>query len=150
MTDKIDSFRGKYEFLSNFYPVEIFYDGYWYPTLEHAFQAAKTLDLKEREMVREQATPGKAKQAGHSVHLRPDWEGVKVAIMKGLLQQKFFRHALGTRLLDTGGAELIEGNTWNDRFWGVCRGEGENHLGRLLMQVRADMRFFVKHTHIQT
>ena len=47
---KIDSFSGEYDFLSNFYSQEITYDGIKYPTNEHAFQAAKTLDLVELDL----------------------------------------------------------------------------------------------------
>ena len=43
-------------------------------------------------------------------------------------------------LVDTGDQPLIEGNTWGDRFWGVCGGTGMNHLGRLLMEVREELQ----------
>jgi len=65
--------------------------------------------------------------------------------MLDMLRQKFTRQTeLGQLLMATGDAELIEGNTWNDRFWGaVLKDEhwiGQNHLGRLLMQVRAELK----------
>jgi predicted NAD-dependent protein-ADP-ribosyltransferase YbiA (DUF1768 family) len=43
-------------------------------------------------------------------------------------------------LLETGDAELIEGNDWGDTFWGVCGGKGNNFLGKLLMEVRKELR----------
>jgi len=69
--------------------------------------------------------------------LSPYWDGAKLGIMAQLVVQKFTNNAvLAQRLHDTGDAELIEGNTWGDTFWGICKGKGENHLGRILMEVR--------------
>lgn len=133
---KIDSFSKEYEFLSNFYSQEITYDGIKYPTNEHAFQAAKTLDLEERKVISSLPTPGQAKRAGRRVSLRPDWEEVKFDVMKEIVILKFINPALKEKLLATGDSELIEGNTWNDRCWGVCKGVGQNNLGRILMEVR--------------
>jgi hypothetical protein len=66
------------------------------------------------------------------------WEESKVRVMHGLVLQKFTRHPeLGEQLLATRGRELIEGNTWGDRFWGVCGGQGQNYFGHILMEVRA-------------
>lgn len=110
-----------------------------YPTTEHAFQAAKTLDEKEREKIRVAKTPGQAKRLGQKVTLRKDWESIKIKIMLNLNRQKFDRADLGDRLVDTGQAELIEGNTWGDTFWGVCKGVGKNHLGKILMEVREEL-----------
>lgn len=132
----IDSFSGPYRFLSNFYPAEVTFDGYKYPTVEHAYQAAKT-DAAHRALISLAKSPARAKQLGKKVPLRKDWEQVKIQVMLDLLYQKFRNHPdLQEMLLKTGTQELIEGNWWNDRFWGVCNGKGENWLGRLLMQVR--------------
>lgn len=140
MTKPITSFKGEYEFLSNFYPVIIDFEGDLYGTLEHAFQAAKTTNPEERAKVRTAATPGKAKYAGKRVTLRPDWESVKLQIMEDLLRQKFSIQPFKFQLLYTRDAELVEGNTWNDTFWGVCRGKGLNHLGKLLMKIRDELK----------
>jgi N-glycosidase YbiA len=77
---------------------------------------------------------------GKRVALRSDWEVVKVGIMEQCLRSKFAGSELRSLLLSTGDAELVEGNTWNDRFWGVCRGKGQNHLGKLLMRIRSELR----------
>jgi len=140
--ESIDRFDGEYSFLSNFHPVEIWLDGEKYPTVEHAFQAAKTLDENEREWVRRCPTPGAAKRMGKRVTLREDWEDIKVDVMHGLLQQKFDVDAntdLAMKLLATRPKYLIEGNNWGDTFWGVCNGRGENHLGDLLVKVRKEL-----------
>ena len=135
----INKFSGEYRFLSNFYNCRIEYEGLVYPTVEHAFQAAKTTDEAERRSVRDCSTAGQAKRRGREVTLRPDWDTVKVDVMHELLLYKFYAADLGGRLCHTGDQELIEGNTWGDTFWGVCRGKGSNHLGRLLMQVRREI-----------
>lgn len=136
----IKSFTGKYWFLSNFYPCEISFDGEIYPSVEHAYQAAKTLDKKDREIIRTQKTPGRAKKYGQTVTLRDDWEEIKIGIMTELVHQKFFRNKrLQNLLYETGEQELVEGNTWGDCFWGVCNRKGENHLGKTLMEVRDEI-----------
>jgi hypothetical protein len=139
-TDMIDQFDGGYAFLSNFWPGPVVLDRVTYPTVEHAFQAAKTRNRHERESIAALPTPGAAKRAGRKVTLREDWERVKVGIMEELVRQKFADPELAGRLLATGDEELVEGNTWNDRFWGVCRGQGLNELGKILMRVRAELR----------
>lgn len=135
---KIDRFRGKYAFLSNFAPCIVSYDGHKYASVEHAFQAAKTLNPIEREVLALETTPGKAKRAGRLVQLRPDWDEVKVDIMKELLISKFQDNSFGYRdaLINTQDAYLEEGNKWGDTFWGTVEGKGQNVLGNLLMEVR--------------
>jgi ribA/ribD-fused uncharacterized protein len=136
---EIKSFSGDYSFLSNFYVSPVTFEGETYPSVEHAFQAAKSLDPIIRERIRTATTPGIAKKLGRAIkHLRLDWEQVKLDVMLTLLRAKFQNVNLVRQLLATGGANLVEGNTWNDHFWGVCNGEGKNHLGRLLMQVRQE------------
>ena len=137
----IDAFTGPYFFLSNFAEIPVDFEGAVYPTVEHAFAAAKTLDPTERELIRLAARPGEAKRLGRQVALRPGWDDLRVEVMRGLLARKFAPGSeLAARLLATGDAQLIERNTWGDRFWGVCRGHGRNQLGQLLMEWRDQLR----------
>ena len=137
----IESFHGEFRFLSNFWPAAVTYDGIKYPTVEHAFQAAKTLDFAQRWAISKLNAPGQAKRVGRRVSIRPDWEQVKNAVMLELTILKFVNHReLREKLLSTGTKELIEGNTWGDEYWGVCEGKGWNHLGRILMSVRHQLR----------
>ena len=137
----ISSFRGPHAFLSNFHPSPIRVGERTAPTVEHAFQAAKTFDDEKVAWILDADTPGKAKWRGKRVPLRPDWERVRLAVMEDALRQKFAPGSeLAAQLLATGDAELVEGNAWGDRFWGVSRGTGRNHLGRLLMRIRAELR----------
>jgi hypothetical protein len=112
-----------------------------YASVEHAFVASKTLDPAERARVRAEPDPRRAKRMGRRLVLRPDWERIKLEVMETLVREKFARHpALAARLLATGPVQLVERNHWRDTFWGVCDGRGENHLGRILMKVRDELR----------
>ena len=134
----IKSFSGEYRFLSNFYPVEVVLDGVTYPTVENAYQAAKTLDLEKRKEFID-VLPGFAKRLGQRLELRPDWGGVKLNIMQRLNEQKYMRPDLREKLCDTYPQDIVEGNTWGDTFWGVCEGKGSNHLGQILMTIRMQL-----------
>ncbi len=136
----ITRFKGKYDFLSNFHPVPIRLDGELYPSVEHAFQAAKTLDLEEHRYFMFTDSPKKAKRFGKKVHLRNDWEEVKLDVMEGLIRQKFEYSDFRQKLIDTGDEDIIETNTWNDTFWGVCNNVGENHLGKIIMRIRDELK----------
>lgn len=140
----ITEFDGVNEFLSNYFPSTIIGkdDGIEYPTVEHYFQAHKTMDLEDRQKIAAAHTPGMAKRAGRAIDLRPDWEKVKDQIMWDALLLKFQDPVLKQKLINTKNAQLIEGNNWHDNYWGDCTCEkcankvGYNHLGGLLMTVR--------------
>ena len=138
--NKIKAFSGAFEFLNNFHPSRIEWEGVEYTSVEHAFQATKTLDPLQKASIKECPTPGEARRAGRALKLRPDWESIRVDVMCRLLREKFSDPILKQKLLATGQAELIEGNWWGDRFWGVCDGKGRNMLGKLLMQIREELR----------
>lgn len=71
---------------------------------------------------------------------REDWALVKRDIMLDILRLKFATPFMRDKLNATGERPLVEGNTWGDTYWGVCRGRGENHLGKILMQIRTENR----------
>lgn len=142
----IKEFAGKYEFLSNFWHSPFTYEGITYPTNEHFFQAMKTLDPNERMWIASAVTPGDSKRRGRTCKLRYDWEMIKDEVMLTGLRLKFSNPALRTQLIMTGDEELIEGNWWHDNTWGSCSCDacrpiiGQNRLGKLLMQVRTEIR----------
>lgn len=143
MPDAITQFTATHVFLSNAHWADVLFEEYVYPTVEHAYQAAKTRSVVQREYIRRAPTPDQARRLGRHVRLRPDWESVKLPIMAALVRQKFdplIHPNLAQQLLATGDAPLSEGNT-GDTFWGVdvATGVGENHLGRILMEVRAEL-----------
>lgn len=141
--EPILSFMGENRWLSNFAASDVSYEGEIYPTVEHAYQAAKTLDLKQRKEIQELATPKEARQKGQTVTLRYGWESIKLSIMKELVKQKFQQPYFRDLLLATGNAYLKEGNYWHDNFFGSCtcdkpkcRNTGKNNLGLLIMAIR--------------
>ena len=136
----IVSFTGEHRFLSNFYPSPIEMYGDIYPTVEHAFQAAKAAMVIDRQRIRNASSPALAKSLGREVLLRPLWDSMRLSVMERLLERKFAIPALRAMLLGTGNQELIEGNTWGDTFWGICHGQGDNQLGKLLMKIREELK----------
>jgi|SRR5665213_649416 len=141
----INSFKGDNAFLSNFHPCHVVYEGMVFPSVEHAYQAAKTDDLVLREQVQQSPTAGKAKALGRKLVIRQNWNKIKIAVMYKMLQQKFHAFECGNLLLNTCNDELVEGNTWGDTFWGMVQDDtgawtGENHLGKLLMRVRYELQ----------
>lgn len=132
-TEDILEFQGPYRFLSNFWLATVVLDSVRYPSVENAYQAAK-FEPEERRAF-EACSAVEAKRKGRGVSLR---EERRVPLMRDLLGQKFAPgSALAAQLLCTGSARLIEGNTWQDTYWGVCNGRGQNLLGKLLMAQRA-------------
>ncbi len=131
-------FKGDYFFLSNFYVAPVVYQGIRFENNEAAFQAAK---CPERMRDFCGLNPQAAKRLGRRVELRPDWEAIKYDVMYQVCKAKFTQNPdLLDKLLSTGDAELVEGNTWGDRVWGVCNGVGENNLGKILMRLRQEFR----------
>ncbi|HEY1685569.1 MAG TPA: NADAR family protein [Tepidisphaeraceae bacterium] len=138
---KISSFRGQYNFLSNFYPATVEFEGLTYPDVEHAYQSAKTLDMNLRRRIAALPTPAEAKKVGESFPPRRDWLQIKYQVMLTCVRYKFFHHPeLAQQLLATDHIYLEEGNTWHDQIWGVYQGHGTNWLGKILMQVRHELR----------
>jgi len=135
----INSFQGEHRFLSNFWPAPVRYGGLDFPTVEHAYVAAKTLDFNLRMQIAAVPTPGQVKRLGRTLVLRSDWGEIKLIVMLALTRQKYADETLAALLKATAPHELVEGNTWGDTFWGVCNGKGANHLGQILMQVRAEL-----------
>lgn len=137
----IDRFEGTYDWLSNFYLTQVEYEGAWYPSSEHAYQAAKTLNLAERVPFQSSnVSSAAAKKMGRRLTMRTDWDQVKLQVMETILRSKFKQDSeLAYKLVDTSPSELIEGNWWHDTYWGVCNRVGQNHLGKLLMKLRTEL-----------
>ena len=144
--DLILHFSGEYDWLSNFYPVVVNLEGLNFPTVEHAYVAAKTTNYMDRVLITEIPAnqAGKAKRWGRKFKLRDDWEIVKISIMRKLLEQKFQNVDLRQKLIATGDKTIVEGNHWHDNFWGTCmcdrlepcKYHGKNMLGKLIMEIR--------------
>lgn len=142
----IDSFRGTYDFLSNFYPSKVTVYGLTYENNEAAFQAQKTTDPAIKAKF-QTMRPAEAKEAGRKVALRKDWDFVKDSIMEDIVKAKYQQNPdLRFKLLNTNHACLVEGNTWHDNYWGSCHcpkcanEEHNNRLGAILETVRSELR----------
>lgn len=145
----IDHFDGEHRWLSNFWPVCIEWMGREWPSLEHAYVATKCEHYEDVETIAELKTAGKVKRFGRKMakdgRIRGDWEGMRINTMRSLLALKFNTPELREKLLATGDELIVEGNNWHDRFWGRCfceihAGDGDNHLGTLLMALRSKLR----------
>lgn len=137
----INRFQGDYNFLSNFYASPVFFHGIIFQTSEGAYQAQKAANFSDREAFAG-LSGGPAKRKGRTIALRADWETVKIEAMRGVLRAKFTQSPeLLAKLLATGEEPLEEGNTWGDTFWGTVNGQGQNWLGRLLMELRVSLRW---------
>lgn len=145
-TTPITKFEGEYRWLSNFWPCQIELDGIIYPSVEHAYQAAKSDDPIYRKKIENAIDPDfekaakKAKKLGKGITLKPGFEQHKLLLMTQFIQQKFKDPTLRAKLLNTGTQDLIEGNWWGDTFWGISKGDGKNHLGNILMELRDILR----------
>lgn len=137
----INSFTGENRFLSNFYMCNINVGPYGqWPSAEHFYQAMKTKDKAIREKFRQLPNALEAKKLGKKIKIRDDWNKIKLDVMRYVLKYKFQIPLLKQKLLSTGNHTIIEGNWWNDTFWGVCNNQGQNHLGKLLMELRDELK----------
>lgn len=132
-------FTGQYRFLSNFWSCYILYDEEMFPSVENAYQAAKCADKSDHYYFRN-CKASEAKRKGQIIVPRGDWERVKLDVMYELVRQKFTEYPILGDLLRNTPGELQEGNWWGDTFWGTVNGKGQNHLGKILMRVRNELR----------
>lgn len=142
---KIETFRDDYNWLSNFARFEkaMTYEGLRFRTNEQFYQAMKVTDKELRETIANHPLKGLKKFCGN-IPLRGDWEDIKQEVMLFGTRYKYSSSnpVLRQRLLDTGSMQIEEGNWWGDSFWGIDlkTGLGDNHLGRILMKVREEIR----------
>lgn len=143
----ISLFREENHYLSNFEAVEVIYEGVAYPSVEHAYMSAKSLDPIWKKVCADRSKrPGDVKKLGRKVKLRLDWENIKIDVMTECVRYKFSKEPLRSKLMKTGDKVLIEGNWWKDCFWGVDinTGIGENNLGKILMKIRTELHESVR------
>lgn len=143
--NNIKGFFGDYRWLSNFEPCAIVFEGLEYPSSENAYQAAKLKNTEDRLQF-QTLSASKSKRIFREQefeNLTEDWHNAKYGIMKSILIDKFSRNReLRDKLLETGNKYLEETNHWHDVYWGVDyrTGEGEGNLGKLLMEIRENIK----------
>lgn len=149
---KTEIFVHEIDWMHNNYPVDIEVGGLVYPTVEHAYQAAKFDDLNIKQKIADlpASKVKRAKDIGRKTKgIKPEWENIKFHVMKNvmkmLIRQKFFsRDDLGTLLINTGNAEIVFKSN-SDIFWGRTGTDeycGDNNLGEILEEIREELRFF--------
>ncbi len=152
----INTFNGRWFFLSNFFPCEITHKGITYPSVEHYYVAMKVTEIQLlngqyytagdfRELIAKVKSPGDVKKIGQKVKVRSDWEEKKLEFMNWGVREKFRDEKLAQLLISTSNLEIIENNYWHDNFWGSCTctkcgNKGENNLGKILMSVRDELK----------
>lgn len=139
-------FKDEFAFLSNFFLCPVRVLDRVFPSSEHAFMSFKN-DSEEwkAKCMDPNITPGQIKRLARKIELIEDWNDFRLTAMKTVVSNKFWGNKeLRAKLLATGDQNLVEGNRWGDRFFGVDLtvnpNIGENHLGRILMQVRCELR----------
>lgn len=144
-TGVVTEFKGEHAYLSNFDMNKFEWRGIEFPSGEHAFSYAKAFYSKSyrftddyQSKVLNAKTPGLAKREGRSMLIDVDeWDKRKVMHMREIVHAKFLGvQGYAGQLINTGAMMLVEGNTWNDTFWGRCGGKGFNTLGAILMEER--------------
>jgi len=136
---------GKYRPLSNYDTSTFCINDITFPSGEHAFHYYKVDDETQynyqREDILNADTPKESKALGRKCKMRSNWDEIKNDIMYNIQWHKFIQNEhLKKLLLSTGDKYIEETNDWNDTYWGVCNGNGQNNLGKILMQVRANIR----------
>ena len=141
INEPIKTFSGEFRWLSNFWPADVIFQGMTFPSVEHAYVASKSEDPVFWRIACGCPTAGKVKRLGRKVDIRQDFDHLKVSFMSNFIRQKFSKGSLlGEKLLSTGPCLIEEGNTWGDTFWGVCNGVGENRLGKIITEVREELK----------
>ena len=136
--DVINQFNGEYDFLSNRFGCRFVWQGLQYGNAEAAFQSSKCMDASERKAYAG-CSADKAALKGREQAPFPGWEDARLNIMGSILRAKFEQNlSLMKKLTDTGSCILINGNNKQETYWGVdlYSWQGENHLGRIIMDIR--------------
>lgn len=136
-------YENDFYIFSNFSSFAIEWKGKLYPTSEHVYHAEKFDYESIKEEIRNTRSAHDSMKLAHSYKdkVRKDWYQNNLAVMKNILRAKVEQHPyIKKKLLDSGERELIE-DSWRDDFWGWGPNkDGQNNLGKLWMEVRAEVR----------
>lgn len=147
----IEEFKGEYRWLSNFAPVDIKWENdIVYPSVEHFFVSWKTNHVPTKRKIAGMEHPAQAKKYGQKLDLPDNWEQMKDMVMMIGLIEKFQQEPYKTKLLETNDEVIQEGNWWGDTYWGIDlkTGEGQNKLGKMIMEVRDELNAMEEGTSI--
>lgn len=137
---RIAGFVGSYRWLSNYLPCPVTYEGRAYGSSEAAYHASKFPEADRDEFTRLDPDASKKLSRKKTVD-QAWWDARKERVMREIVTAKFAQNPeLARKLLETGERHLEELNWWGDKFWGTVQGDGQNVLGKILMEVRAGLR----------
>jgi N-glycosidase YbiA len=141
MAIKFYKTKDPYGFMGNYSRYRFYVYDRWWSCVEAPYQAMKTFDRAEQDAIQQAKTSNEARLLGQKVSFRSDWDQVKDSVMKECLMAKFLQHKdIRDQLMATGQEELIEDSPV-DYYWGCGKdGSGKNMLGKLLMEVREELR----------
>lgn len=145
----INNFSGEYAFLRDDFLVPVWYEGIWYPSAEHAYQASRTLYPKQKMLILECKTAIEAIRISNSkaITFRAGWKELRFQTKKVIVKSKFKNKELAKKLVDTFPHQLINENMYHDNYWGNCKCKncfntrGKNKSGNILIAVRDVLRF---------
>jgi hypothetical protein len=143
MSIKFYKIKDPHGYMSNYSRHRFFVYGRWWNCVEAPYQAAKTFDEAEKNLIHQAKGSNEARLLGQKVTFRSDWDQVKDIVMEECLIAKFLQHKdIRDQLIATGEEELIEDTTSsNDMYWGCgTDGTGQNKLGKILMKVRKELK----------
>lgn len=132
----------EFRFLSNFHVAPFSVGAAVYQTVEHYYQASKATNMDDFRHVMAAQHPADAMRRGRTIQVPTAWEHMKIEVMTRAVRMKFEQNKdLTEMLLATEGFELVEYAPWGDTFWGVGKDYvGQNNLGKILMQVRDELK----------
>lgn len=141
--NQIFFYEQEFYIFSNFSSFKLNWKGYDWMTSEHAYHSEKFEDeniLKQLKETRSAHDAFKFAVANKNKY-KKNWDDIKLSVMKEILRAKVEQHPyVKKKLLESGNKELIE-NSWRDSFWGWGENKnGQNHLGKLWMEVREEIK----------
>jgi len=136
-------YENEFYVFSNYSSFAIEWKGKIYPTSEHTYHSEKFVDENIKEQIRNTRSAHDSQKLAEANRdkYRKDWSEVRLEIMKDILRAKVKQHSyVKKKLLESGEKELVE-DSWRDSFWGWGPNkDGENHLGKLWMEVREEFK----------
>lgn len=143
MQEPVFFYEHEFYIFSNFSSFMLEWKGNLYMTSEHAYHSERFDDEKMKEAIRSMRSAHDAfTYAQENKQLsRSDWNDIKLGVMKTILRAKVAQHPyVKKKLLASGERVLIE-DSWRDDFWGWgSNKDGQNHLGKLWMEVREEVK----------
>ncbi|MGD9276592.1 MAG: NADAR family protein [Candidatus Pacearchaeota archaeon] len=141
--DKIFFYPKEFYVFDNFSSFQIEYNGFVFPTSEHAYQAMKF--IKANPKIFEEIKKAKSAHEAQKLAMKNkdkvdlEWEKNKIHIMKSILKNKIDQHPyILKKLLQSGEREIIE-DSWRDEIWGWGKNkDGKNLLGKIWMELREE------------